>query len=141
MGKIITKKSTDLFILDEQFCTFPRQAIDMHLIGLIPADSEDEWDSEITKFLEKEVNKFKSNELEHKIEANIVFALQNACAVDCIRITKRHKDATTIKTSFKTFMESNMYGVLSQTAKKNIIKMARELGKNLYAIFFPLQFR
>lgn len=128
-GTILKKTSTEIFQLDEKFCNFPQQAIDMHLIGLIPAEFEDEWDSKITKILEVEVNKMQESNI--KVEANIVFALKNTIAVDCVRFNKTMENACVIKLSIKRFMADKSYGVLCNSSKQRVIKMAENLGQFL----------
>lgn len=129
VGTIVRSKSTEIFELNERFCDFPRQAIDLHLIGLIPADSEDEWDSELTSVLDRDIKQTLSRAPDAKIEANIVFALQNHIAVDCLRITETKHGVVVVKKSIKRHMIEKGWGKASIDAKNSVIKMAHESGK------------
>lgn len=134
VGTILKGKSTEIFELNERFCDFPWQAIDLHLIGLIPADSEDEWDSELTSILNNDIKQTISRTPDAKIEANIVFALQNHIAVDCLRITETQHGVVMVTKSIKRHMIEKCWGKASIDAKNSVIKMAIESGKSFRKI-------
>ncbi|XP_053949152.1 uncharacterized protein LOC128857417 [Anastrepha ludens] len=53
-GSIITSvKSDELYVCHDKFKDFPAQAIDIHLLGVVPFDNERTWDTKATKTVQK----------------------------------------------------------------------------------------
>lgn len=116
--------------LADEFHHFPEQAIDLHLIGLVPADKEDEWDSEITRTLESYLDKITLDQENIHVEANIVFSLRKAIVVDCLRITQIIGCDCIILCSVKKHMKQKKMGISAMEFRRNIIKMAESIGEN-----------
>lgn len=119
--------------MTDEFCDFPVQAIDLHLIGLVPADTEDEWDSEITQKLEKHLKDIDLNRDDIYVEANIVFSLRTAIVVDCLRIVQTIGCDCSIRCSVKKYMISERLGIGAKETRKDIIKMAGTIGETSFA--------
>lgn len=118
--------------MSDGFCHFTEQAIDLHLIGLVPADSEDEWDSEITQKLKNHLNEIFADRNKHSqihVEANIVFSLRKAIVVDCLRITQTIERDCVILSSVKKYMIEKKLGIGAKETRKDIIKMAETIGE------------
>lgn len=112
----------------DEFCQFPEQAIDLHLIGLVPADSEDEWDSEITQRLKSHLNITLGEDDTH-VEANIVISLRKAIVVDLLRIVQTKGFDLPVLTSVKEYMFQLSLGIGAKEVRKDIIKMAETIGE------------
>lgn len=123
------RKSLQLRRLADEFCHFPEQAVDLHLIGLVPADSEDEWDSEITYKLKSHLNAITSGSDNIHVEANIVISLRKAIVVDCLRISQTIGRDCIIMCSVKRHMLQKRLGIGAKEMRKDIIKMAETIGE------------
>lgn len=123
------RKSTELRQLAAEFCDFPEQAIDLNLIGLVPADAEDEWDSEITQKLRNHLEDIDLSRDDIHVEANIVFSLRKAVVVDCLRITQVIGCDCSILCSVKKHMIDRRLGIKAKGTRKDIIKMAGTIGE------------
>lgn len=128
VGTIVRRKSAELGQMAEIFCNFPEQAIDLHLIGLVPADSEDEWDSEITQRLKSHLS-IALDEDDTHVEANIVFSLRKAIVVDLLRIVQTKGFDLPVLTSVKEYMHQHSLGIGAKEVRKDIIKMAETIGE------------
>lgn len=128
-GTVVRRKSLQLRRLADEFCLFPEQAVDLHLIGLVPADSEDEWDSEITNKLKSHLNDITSERDNIHVEANIVFSLRKAIVVDCLRISQTIGCDCIILCSVKKHMLQKRWGIGAKETRKDIIKMAETIGE------------
>lgn len=128
VGTIVKRKSTELWKLNDEFHDFPEQAIDLHLIGLVPTDSEDEWDSEITQILKNYIDRITSDQDNFYVEANVVFSLRKALVVDCVRISQTIGRDCIVLCSVKNHIIKKRLGVSTKKTRKDIIKMAEAIG-------------
>lgn len=132
-GEIQTHQALDIFVLDESFRHVPSQAISLHLTGIVPADSEDDWDPFVHERIKRELDKHTESE-EHKLiyEANILFGLRNTIIVDIMRLV--NLSGGVVCCTIKRYLSSKRYGVISADARKRVIEMAKRSGENNFLI-------
>lgn len=130
IGSILKRKASEILYLTDEFRTYPPQALDMHLIGLVPADLEDEWDLQITNKVKQCVDNYTKIKENIKIEANVLFTLQNTVIVDCVRITKINGNDTIIMCSIKKFMIDRKLGISSKSGRLRVLEMVKNFGNN-----------
>lgn len=129
-GTIMRSKSIELRPLANEFVELPAQAIDLHLIGLVPADQEDEWDSEITNRLQNYLLRNMLNQENTQVEARIVFSLRRAVIVDCLRVTQTIGCDCAVLCSIKKYMIEHKLGMIAASyVKDEIYKMVEWVGE------------
>lgn len=81
-------KQCDLRQLPPKYHDFPGQAIDLHLIGIIPQEAI--WDKDSLDKVRKDLSLSPTSpQNKQSVEANVVVALKNALVVDCIRVVEK----------------------------------------------------
>lgn len=81
-------KQSDLRDLPKEYHDFPGQAIDLHLVGIIPQEAT--WDKDsLNKVREELFAPPTSSTNDKSIEANVIIALKSALVVNCIRVVEK----------------------------------------------------
>lgn len=127
-GSIIRCKSSEVLVLEKSFKKFPPQSISLHLVGIVPADGEAEWDSSITKkFTEMIERKLKENPNAF-FETNVMFNLKNAIVTDYIRLAEWFSGTFILHRSFKKLICDSKFGVATYATRTEVVKMAVSIG-------------
>lgn len=125
----------EIFQLNDEFKDFPSQVIDLHLIGVVPADLEEDWARRVTKDV---VDKIESYEVETKpfirVEADVLFSLKNAILVKQLMIKEKQFAHDNIVFSVKTFLIKGRYGIENKEAINRLVDVATNMGE--YLIYF-----
>ncbi|XP_037936888.1 uncharacterized protein LOC119670628 [Teleopsis dalmanni] len=127
VGTIVSTVNPNLiYVCDEQFKYFPAQAIDIHLLGVIPCYNERHWEHSIKEVLhDLLIAKFESTQCVH---IKINFAVGNYIWVDAINIYEDLKSINiwSLKHCIKKILFDEKYAVFSSEVAINLREFARD---------------
>lgn len=129
-GDILTRASSEIYALSDEYKQLPAQAYSMHLTGIVPADHEDDWDEKITQKLQKLFTKLNTNESNVEYEAQVLFTLRNVFVVDMIRVINS-KDCY-VHVPVKEYLIEQKFAIESKDRREHVINMAKSNGKFTY---------
>lgn len=128
-GMLARLKQSDLRDLPTVYHDFPGQAIDLHLVGIIPQEAI--WDKDsLAKVREELFAAPTSSQNEQSIEANVIVALKSALVVDCIRVVEKAAFlSSAVQTaSVKQTLRREKYGIKDLSAWTKFEAIVKDLG-------------
>lgn len=130
-GKIREQKRiNEMLVLPEKFKGIPPRAIDIYHIGVVPYDSDLNWNNRETSIIKKKI--MDSGE-EYFVKANVVFRLENNIWSD--KITLCHKLHETFL--LQDLLKNKLAEKTTETPQIDILKqMADDLGMVLNLSLF-----
>lgn len=137
-GDILTRKTSEIYVLNDEYKEPPGQAYSMHLTGIIPADYEEDWDEKITHRLKTLLNKLHTTESNVEYEARVLFTLRNTFVVDIFRVINS-KDCY-VHVPVKEYLIDHKYAIKSKDCLQRVIDMAKFNGKTTFLISPSFQF-
>lgn len=114
------------YALDKSFQEFPHQAYKLHLTGIIPVDTEDDWDPSVCERVKNELHKKFNREKNVIYEANVLFTLRNTIVVDVMRMFGETRGV--VHCALKSYLKTHRYGIYSDETCKKVLKMAKSKG-------------
>lgn len=131
-GDVEFRHEFELYKIHNQFNDFPNQAYHLHLVGVIPADEEDDWDPRICERIQKHLTDFFKSEEDLIYEGIILFSLRNTIVVNIMRLIN-HKHGV-VHCPVKYFLQSRGFGNISRNCSKKVLEMAKKEGKTHFTI-------
>ncbi|XP_031636550.1 putative ATP-dependent RNA helicase TDRD12 [Contarinia nasturtii] len=126
-GDIELMHASELYTLEKEFKSMPRQAYHLHLTSIIPADKEDDWDPRVCENIRNHINKTIAEGSDLIFEGNVVFTLRNTIVVDIMRLIDL-KDII-VKFYVKRYLMNVLkQGESSKASMKKVVEMVKAEG-------------
>lgn len=125
-GRVEVCYPPNLLHLPDQFRSFPYQAIDIRLMGVVPFDFDDNWSSISTDTVKRWL--FKTREC--YLQGNILFSLKYTIYVKSIVFVESLETVSTEVNTFdvKQAIVKKMFGVIDKRPTESLLQMAKDCG-------------
>lgn len=89
-GKLITScRDTELLHLEDEFRSFPAQAVQIRIAKCVPYDLDSEWDATIAGMVERWLDEASANASCTHIEGRIELSVMNTLWLDTLRVVEQ----------------------------------------------------
>lgn len=127
-GEIVDRPSSEIYEIPDEFKSFPQQAYVLHLVGIIPIDSEDDWADTITTKLHNHLTNLEKTTEYWQFEAHNMFQLRNIFVTKMIRAVD--SSAGVLLISIIEHLVDGQLAVKSIEKRGKAINMAQANGIN-----------
>lgn len=125
-GEIAIQRSCEIYEIDGDFETFPRQAYVLHLVGIIPMNSEDDWADDITTQLQERLSKLENATENMVYEALNLFQLRGLFVANMARAVDPMDGVVHI--AIAEFLVRQKLAVKSITNRRKAVDLAKANG-------------